>query len=332
MRKSIIPVFVPHKGCPNQCVFCNQRSISGCNKETTPDEVAEILKSGLLKAESNNCQVAFYGGSFTAIPMAQQEALLNVCGEALSRKKLSGIRISTRPDCINEEILEFLKRKGVKTIELGVQSFDDGVLLRSKRGHTSKDAVLAAGLVKEAGFELVLQIMAGLPGSNESLDLYTARKAAALAPDGVRIYPVCVFPDTGLFSMWEKGEYEPLTIEEGAYITARMLDIFDEAGIAVIRTGLNHSEDAASSVAAGPYHPAFGELARACQNYLHICKKLDEMGQVSDKLIIYASNMPISQVAGHRRENIEKLKEKYGFSTVKIVSKKPQVGEFYIEL
>jgi histone acetyltransferase (RNA polymerase elongator complex component) len=204
--------------------------------------------------------------------------------------------------------------------------------MASKRGHTAEDSVSAAKQVKEAGFKLVLQIMAGMPGSDTRKDLYTALKAASLKPDGVRIYPICVFPDTELYTMWEKGEYLTLTLDKAVSVTAKMLDIFDEAQIPVIRIGLNHSEDTASVVAAGPYHPAFGELAKSRQKFFRICEKVDNLEKIPDDLIVFASGGKVSQTVGHKLENINKLKEKYGFKSVKVTGNRPAAGVEYIEI
>ena len=198
-RESIIPVFVPHLGCPNDCVFCNQRRISGSVTPATPKDVREAIERALtLTPPGTRRQLAFYGGSFTAIPVHEQEALLGEAQPYLERGDIAAIRLSTRPDAIDGEILGRLRRYGVETVELGAQSMSDRVLALSGRGHTAQDVRDAARAVKAAGFKLILQMMTGLPGSDDESDVESARELAALAPDGVRVYPTVIVRDTAL--------------------------------------------------------------------------------------------------------------------------------------
>ncbi len=234
MTKHILPVFIPHVGCPHQCVFCDQKAITG-QKAPTGREVERILKEGLRLGK--NPQIAFYGGSFTAIPAALQEEYLEAAFPYVQQGQAKGVRVSTRPDCITEEGLALLKKYGVQTIELGAQSMDDEVLRLSGRGHRSEDTLRAAHLVQEKGFELILQLMVGLPGDSREKSLRSARAVAALGPQGVRLYPVCVLRGTPLFAMMERGEYTPLTLEEGVEWSADALEVFQEKEIPVIRRG-----------------------------------------------------------------------------------------------
>lgn len=264
-KAQIIPLFVPHVGCPNACVFCNQRHISGEQSPATPKDVeAAIRKSAALTPQGAKRQLAFYGGSFTALPAAEQEALLRAAQPYLDSGYLSSIRLSTRPDAIDEACLQRLKKYRVQTVELGAQSMCDQVLELSGRGHTARDVAEAARMVQKAGFSLVLQMMTGLPGSTPARDVETARHIAALCPDGVRIYPTVIVRDTALWTLWRAGTYREHTVEDAVEVCAQIVPIFQEAGIPIIRLGLNPTEDLSGGEAAGgAYHPALGELVRA---------------------------------------------------------------------
>ena len=264
-RESIIPVFVPHLGCPNDCVFCNQRRISGSLSPARPEDVAAAIDRALsLTPPGTRRQLAFYGGSFTAIPDAEQEALLGAAQPYLERGDIVSIRLSTRPDAIDGAVLARLKRHGVETVELGAQSMSDSVLALSGRGHTSADVEEASRAVKAAGFRLILQMMTGLPGSDDETDIGSARSIAALEPDGVRVYPTVIVRDTALFDLWRAGRYKEHTVEDAVRVCARIVPIFEAAGIPIIRMGLNPTEDLSGGDAVGgAYHPALGELVRA---------------------------------------------------------------------
>jgi histone acetyltransferase (RNA polymerase elongator complex component) len=246
-------------------------------------------------------EVAFYGGSFTAIDAARQEAFLDAASVPGVK-----IRLSTRPDCVDVEVIARLLRYPVETVELGAQSMDDEVLLRSGRGHTAEDVRKASALIKNTGFKLILQAMAGLPG-DEGTWADTARALAELHPDGTRIYPVVVIENTELCDMWRRGEYRALTVSEGADAAAEMLEIFEGAGIPVIRVGLNPTEDLSGGDAvAGAYHPALGEMARS---RIFLKRILREVGGHSGRVSVYVPRGKTSQAVGIRRENILKLAE-----------------------
>ena len=264
-RESIIPVFVPHLGCPNDCVFCNQRRISGSVTPAAPSDVREAIERALtLTPPDTRRQLAFYGGSFTAIPVEEQEALLGAAQPYLERGDIAAIRLSTRPDAIDNAVLARLRRYGVETVELGAQSMDERVLALSGRGHTAQDVRDASKAVKAAGFKLILQMMTGLPGSSDESDLESAREIAALSPDGVRVYPTVIVRDTALYDMWKAGRYTEHTVEDAVRVCARILPVFEGAGIPVIRLGLNPTEDLSGGDAAGgAYHPALGELVKS---------------------------------------------------------------------
>lgn len=257
MNRAVIPVFIPHLGCPHQCVFCDQRAIAA-PEAPSPEQVSQIIAQALPR--SGPAQLAFYGGSFTAVDPALQEAYLQAAQPFLRSGALKSLRVSTRPDAIDGAVLDRLARYGVRTVELGAQSMDDGVLRRSGRGHTADQTRRAAAMVKQGGFELVLQLMAGLPGDSQALCRRSAEQAAGLRPDAVRIYPVCVLRGSPLAEM---AGYRPLSIHQAAEWCADMLEIFRKWQIPVIRLGLNPTVELARSILAGPYHPALGQIVQS---------------------------------------------------------------------
>ena len=259
MKSSIIPIFIPHLGCPNNCVFCDQHKIASTVKEPDFSEVKGIIEQGLLYARKP--QISFYGGSFTAIRRELMDGYLQTAVPFVESGLCDSIRLSTRPDAIDEDILETLRKYHVKTIELGAQSMCDRVLAASGRGHTAFDTSKASGLIKEYGFELILQMMVGLPLSEKEDELYTAEALCRLRPDGVRIYPTCVIDKTPLYDMYLAGRYKALSVDEAVDICADLLDIFEKYGVYIVRLGLNPTEELSNGgVKAGAYHPALGEM------------------------------------------------------------------------
>ncbi|MBR2521016.1 MAG: radical SAM protein [Oscillospiraceae bacterium] len=314
--RRLIPVFVPHLGCPNACVFCNQRRISGAQEAPTGEGAARIVREALEKT-GPGAEAAFYGGSFTAIDEDLQEELLRAMDPFLRTGALERLRVSTRPDCVNEKSLERLRVHGVRTVELGAQSMDDEVLRLSGRGHRAADVVNASRLVKKMGFSLILQMMTGLPGDTREKAAKTARSLADLAPDGVRIYPTVVVEDTPLADMWREGKYFPHTPEEAAVWCADLIAIFESQSIPIIRLGLNPTEELSGGKAlAGAYHPAMGELARGELMLRKIEALLD--GRRGGKLTIRAPRGMTSIIIGQNRRNVRVLMEKYGFASVKV--------------
>lgn len=297
----ILPIFIPHEGCPHDCVFCNQRRIAA-PVSPDPGEIRERVCAAFEAGLTS--EVAFYGGSFTAIPAERQEAFLAaVEGTGVA------VRVSTRPDCIDEAVIERLLRHRVQTVELGAQSMDDGVLRLANRGHTAEDVRRASRLLKDAGFTVVLQAMAGLPGDRGTWR-QTAEELAALFPDGVRIYPVVVIRDTALYDMWRRGTYQPLSVPEGADAAADMLEVFLKYNIPVIRIGLNPTEELSGGAAvAGAYHPALGEMAHSRIFLRRVLQDLKETSFRGKRLRIGVPRGRVSQMAGVSRENIRKLEE-----------------------
>lgn len=315
---SVIPIFIPHVGCPHDCIFCNQKKIAGTISPVEAGEVSLIISDSLKNARLP-AEVAFYGGSFTAIEKDLMVRYLDAVSPFISDGIVSGIRLSTRPDCINEEVLQILKKYDVHTIELGAQSMDDAVLLKSGRGHTSADTENAAKLIKSSGFSLILQMMTHLPGSNDALDIETAKRIAALSPDGVRVYPTVVIRNTGLETLWLEGKYTPSTPEEAAELGADILEIFEAADIPVIRFGLNPTDELSGGEAlAGAYHPALGEMARS-QLLLRRAKcEIENLALRGGEIIISVNPSSISAMSGLKKENKKKLSSLFGFSKISV--------------
>ena len=333
-RADILPVFVPHWGCPHACVFCNQQHITGEQEPATAGTVEQLMQQAAALPHGAKRQLAFYGGSFTAIPAAQQEELLAAAQPYLARGELSSIRLSTRPDAVDGETLARLRRCGVETIELGAQSMDDGVLALSGRGHTSADVERAARLVKEAGFQLVLQMMTGLPGSTDESDIETARKLIALQPDGVRIYPTVIVEDTALCDLWRAGRYREHTVEDAVRVCARILPLFEAAGIPVIRLGLNPSEELSGGAAVGgAYHPALGELVRSRILRDKAAALLADV-EPGSRVILGVDARDLSQMIGQHRANILWLKERFALAQLSVRPanvKKTEICRLFLE-
>ncbi len=308
MKHINVSLFVPHLGCPNSCIFCNQKTISGKTqplKISDIEEACEIAKNGNYCKE--NSEIAFFGGSFTAIDRDEMIKYLSVAAP-YSEKYFGGIRISTRPDCIDREVLEILKKYNVSAIELGAQSMSEEVLRANERGHSPEDTVNAAVLIKEYGFSLGLQMMTGLYGSDSEKDIYTAEKFIELQPDTVRIYPTVVLEDTKLCSLFRSGEYVPPTREETVSLCAQLLLMFHKENIRVIRLGLHSGGNVEEGFVAGVYHPAFREL---CEGKIYrdiIEEKIKSLPP--GRYEISVKDSEVSKASGHKRCNIEYFAEK----------------------
>ncbi|HHW47120.1 MAG TPA: radical SAM protein [Clostridiaceae bacterium] len=330
----IIPVFVPHKGCPHECIFCNQKRISGQIEEVTAEKISSTVESYLLKAPRGAfIEIAFYGGSFTGIKKEEQFSLLEVAYNYLKDGKVNSIRLSTRPDYINEEILEYLKEYNVGTIELGAQSFDEDVLYLSCRGHSADDIITSSLLIKQYGFNLGIQTMIGLPGDSREKDIYTAEKTIALKPEIVRIYPTLVIRGTYLEELYKKSEYVPLNLEEAVEICSELLEMYKSNGINVIRIGLQPTENISmdGDVIAGPFHPAFRQLVESRA----ILKKIEnvivrEKFEGKNELIIRTGAKNVSYVVGQKRGNINHLRNSLGFKKVMLNVDKDLDDEIFI--
>lgn len=317
-KRRIIPIFVPHVGCPNDCVFCNQRKISGVLVPASARSVACQVENALsVIPEAMPAEIAFYGGSFTAIPQEEQEALLIAVSPFLHTKRIDNIRASTRPDCIKKDKLLRLKELGLTTIELGTQSMDNDVLKLSNRGHSAEDTMESAAIIKSCGLGLVLQMMTGLPGDTPEKSIKTAKRIADLKPDAVRIYPTVIIKDTMLYDMWQDGKYKEHTVGEAVELCSEIVPIFRERNIPIIRLGLNPTDELSDGEAvAGAYHPAFGELV-----YSRIYRKKAEnlMDVISGgKVLLAVAKGKLSLMIGQKRCNILYLTEKYGLRELKV--------------
>lgn len=323
-KKYIIPIFVPHLGCPNDCTFCNQRKISGQIKNITENDVRDIIEFYLSNFKESNSykEVAFYGGSFTGIDEQLQERLLKSAYDYIKEKKIDAIRISTRPDYIDKKILKRLKKYKVKTIELGVQSTNDYILEKCKRGHTYEDVVRASKLIRRYGFTLGHQMMIGLPESTNQDDINTAKDLIRLKPKIVRIYPVLVIKDTELEEEYRKGEYEPLTVNQAVERCKELCYLFGKKKINVIRIGLQSTDsissptNAESEVVAGPYHETFRQLVESSMYYDTIVNKIKKINAKAKEVEIIVNPQDVNNVIGYKKENLLKLKEMYDLDVV----------------
>ncbi len=316
-RRSIIPLFVPHLGCPMQCVFCDQKRISGSPLPARAADVCAALDAAAAKG-IRGAQLAFYGGSFTAVPETLQNALLDAAQPYIQSGVIDSIRLSTRPDAVDVETLSRLRRCHVETVELGSQSMDDGVLEASGRGHSAADTVRAAALVRAAGLRLVLQMMTGLPGSSDEKDIETARRIAALSPDAVRIYPTVIVRDTPLYNMWREGRYREHTVADAVRVCADILPVFEAADIPVIRLGLNPTEELSGGQAAGgAYHPALGELVRSERMRREAMALLHDVPPGAS-VTLGVSPRRVSAMTGQHRANIEAIRRDQSLRSLRI--------------
>lgn len=311
--------------------FCNQKKISGTISVQSPARVKNILEESFSTVgENNNVEIAFFGGSFTGIPEQEMIAYLELARPYLKAGKASGIRLSTRPDTITPHILKILKNYKVTVIELGVQSLDPDVLLQSQRGHSIEDVVSACSLIRESGISLGIQTMLGLPGDSYKKALKTAVDVIKLKPDMVRIYPALVIKGTLLEEYYISGQYTPLSLEEAVEWCADILPLYKDAGITILRIGLQDSDTLEGSIVAGPYHPAFGELVESLILYKKITHWLDFNLDNHKRIIIRTRPQLVSKLVGQKRANIEAIKEKYSLTEI-IVKADLEHGEYVIE-
>jgi len=304
----VIPVFLPHQGCPHQCLFCNQNSITGQGTaRISNEEIENTVNSWLAAARPRDrVQLAFYGGSFTCLPIDRQEHLFNMVRPYLKSGEIQSIRLSTRPDCLDAEICTFLRDMGVATVELGVQSLDDAVLERSRRGHSGKDCERAVAYLKEAAIEVGIQLMPGLPGEGTVSFLRGVRRVIGLSPSSVRLYPVLVVTNSALAEIYRLGQYRPLSLNKAVAMTRRAKGMFLSAGIRVIRIGLQPSPSLERELVAGPYHPAFGELV-AARDWLRRTRALFAEIPAGSTLTVCISPRDLSAFIGPKRANMERL-------------------------
>jgi histone acetyltransferase (RNA polymerase elongator complex component) len=308
----VIPVFIPHRGCPHQCLFCNQNSITGkqsdlSKRQDVAGEIERTITTWLARSRGRGrVQVAFYGGSFTCLPRQEQDGMLQAVQPFLRRGEVDCIRLSTRPDCLDSEVCSFLREHGVAIVEVGVQSLDDGVLQRSRRGHTAADCRLAITVLQEAGIEVGVQLMPGLPGEGTLSFFRGVREIIALAPPFVRLYPALVVDHSGLAEIYRNGNYRPLTINRAVALCRRAKEMLTGAGIRVVRIGLHPSPSLEKELLAGPYHPAFGELV-AARDWLQKIRALLAVHPGGERLTVRISERDLSAMVGPKRMNIRRL-------------------------
>ncbi len=311
MKHINVALFVVHKGCPHMCSFCNQRSISGCSENLTAKDVhkaAQTAINSLSEKEAAGGEIAFFGGSFTMVEREYMISLLEAAYEYVEKGVFKGIRISTRPDGISEEICGILKKYGVTAVELGAQSLDDRVLELNERGHTAEDVENASRMLKAYGFELGLQMMTGLYGSEDADSIETAEKIISLSPETVRIYPTVVLRGTRLYDLMQSGEFLPKGIPETAALCAKLIPMFENSGIKVIRVGLHSGGGVEEGFAGGAYHPALREICESRIYYESALEKLEKLGE--GRYVIGVSSKEISKMTGQKKENLIKLREK----------------------
>jgi len=341
-KHCIIPIFVPHLGCPNDCIFCNQKSISGQKKEMTKEKAKEIIDNYLesirKEKESVKIEIAFFGGSFTAIKEEKQEELLKVAYEYVKSKDVDSIRISTRPDAINKEILKRLKKYGVKTIELGVQSANNYILNRINRGHTFEDVKKASKMIRWYGFKLGHQMMVGLPESTRLDEINTAKQLIKLKPKMVRIYPTLVIKNTKLEKEYEEGKYKPLSVVQTVEVCKDLVRMFTDKKIDVIRIGLQTTDEISepgsknSEVVAGPFHPALRQLVESAMWYDAIVGKIKKLNVKVKEVEVTVNPIDANNVIGHKKENVLKLKDTYDVDLVLKQDEKMKQGKSKIEV
>lgn len=339
-KHAIIPIFIPHRGCPNDCVFCNQRKITARTSAPTIDEVRNTIDTWLTTlGEVPTVEIAFYGGSFTGLDLDDQSSYLAIAKDYKDRGIIDKIHLSTRPDYIDREILDNLKAYSVDTIELGVQSFDDEVLRKSNRGHSSASVYKAVALVKEYGFEFGIQLMIGLPGDSLDTCIYSAKEAVKLKPSLTRLYPTIVIDDTELLEMYRRGEYQPLSREEAISRTTAMYKILDDAGITIMRVGLKSTDiiGEGGAINGGTYHPAFRQLVESRIARDKIEPQLDRIANecigARTKVDIFSSPEWFSNAIGNNSENRKYFEEKYPELSIKFrVDEHLESAEFTVSV
>jgi len=328
-KHAIIPIFIPHLGCPHSCVFCNQRAITARSADVTEADVRRTAEEYLSTLSPDmEIEMSFFGGSFTGIPMERQSAFLKIAKEYKDAGRIQKIHLSTRPDYIDKAILDNLKYYGVDVIELGVQSFDEKVLALSERGHTKQAVYDACRLIKEYGFTLGIQLMTGLPGDSFVACMNSVNETIAIKPAIARIYPTVIISDTKLAKMYENGEYTPFSTDESIRTVKEMYKALTAAGIQVIRVGLKASalinEGSDSKVIGGTYHPAFRQLVEG-----EIAKDLIEAElKNTDKLTVFAGCKAFSNVIGHKACNKKYFSEKYPNKEISYI--KDNTGDYDI--
>jgi histone acetyltransferase (RNA polymerase elongator complex component) len=320
LRPVVVPFFISHLGCPHRCVFCDQEKIAGA-RGVLPEagEMLERIARYRASSPDRDLEAAFYGGTFTALPRDDQQYLLAALQPLLASGALSSLRLSTRPDAIDPEIVAFLQGMGVRTVELGVQSMNDEVLRLSGRGHSARDAELAVKLLQGAGLEVGVQLMPGLPGDSEARSLASLQRVLALKPSFLRIYPTLVIAGTELAAQHLAGSYHPQTLPQAVSLCKQMLRASRRAGVPVIRLGLQPTAELESSgvILAGPYHPAFGQLVES-ELYYDLMSSLAHGIPEGSSISFLAPSGRTSDLVGQGRRNLTRLFERFALKVAKV--------------
>ena len=314
-KHAIIPIFIPHRGCPNDCVFCNQKKITARQDDINPETARQTIETWLTTLGGvETVEIAFFGGSFTGIPMEEQSAFLAIAKEYKDAGRVHQIHLSTRPDYITEEILENLKAYGVDVIELGVQSLDDDVLRSAGRGHNAAAVYRAAQLIKDFGFTLGIQLMVGLPGSSLESEIFSAEETVRIGPKIARLYPTVILPETELYDMYRCGQYMPMAEEEAVHRTKAMYKILHAAGINIIRVGLKSSgimTDGTEGGAANTFHPAFRQLVEGQLAREELEGQLVQLTKETRCIQFVSTEKDRNSLFGHKGANREYFAKKY---------------------
>lgn len=323
MTPFIVPVFIPHSGCPHQCAFCNQKAISGQTAEKiSTTKVHEQIDRFLAfpRDKRRTVQISFYGGNFLGLHRSTMLALLEVAHGFIKQGDAAGIRFSTRPDTISAESLELLREYPIQTVEIGVQSMDDRVLAESRRGHTARDIEMAVQLLNTTPYEIGLQMMIGLPGDTEAATRMTARKIAGFTPSFVRIYPAVVLKGSPMAAWYAEGKYDPLTLDAAVKQVKGLYLFFQDKSIPVIRMGLQASEalNDEQTILAGPYHPAFGHLVLSSIWLDNASELLGEQKMHENKAVLYVRPENISKLRGLRNANIKFLMQRFHLKDIAV--------------
>lgn len=321
LKRFIIPIFIPNAGCPHLCVFCDQREVTGVrsgrvNAKTIYDTVNDYLDT--RPDWDDEVELAYFGGSFTSLPMKRQNELLKAGFDLIEKGLIDFLRLSTRPDSISERVLENLVAHGVGTVEIGVQSMVDEVLEKANRGHTAGDTVRAVELISKYPLSWIAQMMPGLPGDTEDTILYTGEKVAELKPDGVRIYPTLVVKGTELERLYRAGKYQPFSLDDMIPVLKKLVLLFDDESIPIIRIGLNPSKELEESVISGPYHPSIGALIMESIMYDRMVSVVGGLRFIPDPLTIRVNPVRISAAVGRNKINVINLKREFKLKGLKI--------------
>ena len=321
LKRFIIPIFIPNAGCPHMCVFCDQGKITGTKERVNAKNIQTTVKDYLATRPDWNREVelAYFGGSFTSLPMKRQNELLMIGKSLIDEGLIDSIRLSTRPDYISDKILDNLVRHGVGMVEIGVQSMVDEVLDSAMRGHTVKDTRLAVKLLKSRGLPWIAQLMPGLPGDSDETILYSAKRVSELDPDGVRIYPTLVVRDTELNVMYRNGEFIPLTLDKTISLLKEMVAIFDESSIPIIRMGLKPSVELEREIVAGPYHSSLKSRVLESIMFDRLMEAIGALNYIPDTLTIKVNPGRISYAVGNNKINLIGLKERFNLKMIKMV-------------